>query len=71
MKLEGSIASREVSLTHSEDFMKTRTTPTSYKKRKSAFDEYEGRGGVLEDYEDLDPRKSQEHDQVLSQMISA
>ena len=51
--------------------MKTRTTPTSYKKRKSAFDEYEGRGGVLEDYEDLDPRKSQEHDQVLSQMISA
>ena len=51
--------------------MKTRTTPTSYKKPKSAFDEYEGRGGVLEDYEDLDPRKSQEHDQVLSQMISA
>jgi len=42
-----------------------------YRKSKSVFEEYEERGGVLEDYEDLNKSKSSEQDQVLKQMIAA
>ena len=36
------------------------------KKNKSAFDEYEQRGGVLEGYEDLNSSISNDQDQILS-----
>ena len=42
-----------------------------YKKAKSptVFDEYEQRGGVLEEYEDLNSARSGKEDEILSQMF--
>ena len=42
-----------------------------FKKPKSPtlFDEYEQRGGVLEEYEDLNSAKSDKEDEILSQMF--
>ena len=42
-----------------------------FKKPKSptVFDEYEQRGGVLEEYEDLNSAKSGKEDEILSQMF--
>ena len=45
------------------------TGPYPAKKNKSAFDEYEERGGIMEGYEDLNSSPSNEEDQILSQMI--
>ena len=43
----------------------------NFKKPKSptVFDEYEQRGGVLEEYEDLNSAKSGKEDEILSQMF--
>lgn len=45
---------------------KSPKSPPRQRKPLSAFDEYEQRGGVLEDYEDLNSDKSSEMDGVLS-----
>ena len=38
-------------------------------KSPTVFDEYEQRGGVLEEYEDLNSAKSDKEDEILSQMF--
>ena len=54
--LYGSIASREISdmpLSEDKDLPHKQKPRGFKKKNKSVFDEYEQRGGVLEEYEDL------------------
>lgn len=46
--------------------VKSPKSPPRQRKPLSVFDEYEQRGGVLEDYEDLNSDKSSEMDGVLS-----
>ena len=40
------------------------------KKTLTVFDEYERRGDVLEDYEDLNSERTNSNDHVLSQMVA-
>ena len=73
--LYGSIASKdpasELPLLSSNDKPDTiLTSNQSKKKNKSAFDEYEQRGGVLEEYEDLNSISDDEADPVLGELFA-